>query len=683
MDFGDIGSQVQAASGNLGVALGIGGPSANEWNPEFDYVTNGTLQFNKNEWQSSPGYGFRVVNVDASGAIKVVPPTGWAPFVLQIPPQNLDQEEIFAVEVTATFRGVVVEHQGSTLKDIRISGNTGISPFRTTGGVLATTGKPVLSSGRSGYEEFNKLRSYFRAYVEQKRVKGRTSDGELRLVFDNYKDAESLFVEPQRFSMRRDKGSPMTYTYDIQLKAIGVASFPKTPDATGLLKLLNTIQTIQQDISTAQQYIQAGTGLIKKVEATLSLVILGPLNGIIGVVNSLATGINTARNFGSSFGSSLQQSLNAGNQSLVNLQAAVSGRNPAQVKSVSVFGTTVASNPNTTNPADNPTAGARPLKLGDFGLTPTSLSNLSANVGAVRDNLIEASGISLDTYNQITERTSTTAVPARDPTILELQTIHGLLLMQRALAKLQADPEQFAETVADRIGQVTGLSGGALTIPVPGSYRVAYVDGNDTIQSLAARELGDPSRYVDIVVLNNLVPPYLVPPYLAPTASTGVLAPGNPVFIPLQQQAADTGNRRGAAYPVTAGLSEAEKALGVDIQIAPGNDLQTTNVGDLSLVAGMTNYTQAMVLATNVERGALSRHLGYGVDKNIGEKMTTSRIATIRGEYLQAVLSDPRTEKVSFIDSQQVDGSAVTMTLVVKPNAVAQVLPLPVNVQGG
>lgn len=676
MDFGDIGAQVQAAGGNVMAALGLG-PVVNEWPASYDYATNKEVKFDNKAWQSNLGYGFRVVRVDATGGIG--PAAYWSPFVLQIPPQDLDQEEIFAIEVTATFRGVVVEHQGSTLKDIRISGTTGISPFRTTGGVLINSGRPVLSSGRSGYEEFNKLRSYFRAYVEQKRTEGRAVSGrELRLIFDNFKDAESLFVEPQRFTMQRTSASPMTYKYDIQLRSIGLANFPKAQAPGGLLGLLNTIQNIQDTLTTAQQYIQAGTGLINKAEATLSLAILGPLNAVVGIVNSLATGINTVRNFGSGLSSALNQSLKAGNQALVNLQAAATGRNPAQVKTVTVFGTTVASNPSVTNAADQPGAASRPLKLGDFGVTRASLADLAVNVGTVRDNLIEAAGTSLTSYNAATGITSTMVVPAREPTILELQTIHGLQLMQRALNLLQADPDQFAETVADRVNQVTGLSNGAISIPLPGSYRITRVLGGDNLQTIAARELGDPARYVDLVVLNNLVPPYV-----AAMDAPGVLAPGDQIFIPLSQAAADTGNRRGAEYPITAGLTEAEKALGVDLQLGSGNDLQLTNLGDLALLAGMLNFVQAMVMATNVEKGALQRNPGYGVDKQLGEKLTTARIATLRGEMMQAVLSDPRTESVPFIDTSVPTGDEVVMTLVIKPLAVANVLPLPISVQGG
>lgn len=682
MDIGSIAAAADSDSGLTGFKSLLGfGPSSKQWPNKYAYVTNLDGTYPAKAWQSNLGYGFRVVRVDSSGTIlNKGQEEGWAAFVLQLPPQSIEQDEIFAVEVNATFRGVVVEHQGSTLKDIKISGTTGISPKRTSGGVASKDGKPVLGSGRSGYEEFNELRSYFRAYVEQKRVEQRDpSKGELRLVFDNFKDVESLFVEPQRFTMHRDSSSPMTYKYDIQLKGIGKANAPKELEKKFFGNLADNITTVIDTLQTAQQFIQAGTGLLKGIESGIGALILNPLNSIVGIVNSLATGINTVRNFGAGFAASLSLVEGSFNKSLKSLNAAISGRNPGDPRVYSVIGNTKASNATSTNPADNSAFNTRPLKLSDFGVTRASLRDLSANVAAVRDNLIQSAGINLSTYNGQIGAVQTTAVPLRDPTILELQTIHGLMLMQRALSMLQSDAEQFAETVSDKIGQVAGLSSGVITIPVPGSYRVVKVLGNDNIQLIASRELGSPDRYKDIVVLNNLVPPYI-----ATTSSPGVLQPGDSIFIPLSNPALDTGNRRGDTYPVTATLTEAEKALGVDLQLGPGNDLKLDSTGGLNLVVGMKNFSQAMALATNVEKGSLQRHQGYGVNAAIGDKMTTSRIAYVRGEIIQSVLSDPRTLAVPFVDADlNQGGDTLNLTVVILPKNHDQVLPLPVFVNGG
>ena len=60
--------------------------------------------------------------VDDKGKVKNADGAdGFKAFRLQINPQELTQDEIFAIQVTPTFRGVLVEHQGVTLKDINIT----------------------------------------------------------------------------------------------------------------------------------------------------------------------------------------------------------------------------------------------------------------------------------------------------------------------------------------------------------------------------------------------------------------------------------------------------------------------------------------------------------------------------------------------------------------------------------
>ncbi len=49
-------------------------------------------------------------------------------------------------------------------------------------------------------------------------------------------------------------------------------------------------------------------------------------------------------------------------------------------------------------------------------------------------------------------------------------------------------------------------------------WRFVETLANDTMQGIAARELGDASRWVDLVNINGLTPPYL----------TGELEPGRP-----------------------------------------------------------------------------------------------------------------------------------------------------------
>ena len=69
-------------------------------------------------------YGFASMSEsDIQSGNKVVPI-----FYLQIPPQAIMQKELFANNITATRRGVIVESEGVVFKDIIIQGTTGVFP---------------------------------------------------------------------------------------------------------------------------------------------------------------------------------------------------------------------------------------------------------------------------------------------------------------------------------------------------------------------------------------------------------------------------------------------------------------------------------------------------------------------------------------------------------------------------
>ena len=124
-----VSSQIQDAFTSIG-----GKPSENSKNypSEWEKVTN-QPNYTDGTWKTSKGYSFSVVKVQGNKILATNKDWGWRPFDLQINPQELSQDEIFAIQVTPTLRGVLVEHQGSTLKDITISGTTGLSPMRREG----------------------------------------------------------------------------------------------------------------------------------------------------------------------------------------------------------------------------------------------------------------------------------------------------------------------------------------------------------------------------------------------------------------------------------------------------------------------------------------------------------------------------------------------------------------------
>jgi phage baseplate assembly protein W len=128
------------------------------------------------------------------------------------------------------------------------------------------------------------------------------------------------------------------------------------------------------------------------------------------------------------------------------------------------------------------------------------------------------------------------------------------------------------------------------------SFRLAETHHGDTLQKVAAREMGDANRWAELIWINNLLFPYLTDD--PQRASEHVLLAGSLIRIPapvgVYTQEAD----RGQVYERDAHL--VNKRLTFD------------EGGDLAIVAGEANFKQQLLHRVVTPRGQLSRHPEYG-----------------------------------------------------------------------
>ena len=619
--YGKIQANVNAIAANIvdGISsvFGKGGNVPSKRYPSTVSGTNVSLitnqpDYRKGAWKDSLGYAFQVYRVKAgtSTLIDLSKNEGdWQEFRLQINPQELTQDEIFAIQVTPTFRGVIVEHHGQILKDITIAGTTGKSPKSREGGVVPATGKPVLASGHSGHEEFNELRSYIRTYVESKRVDGRGDDGELRLVFKNFKDGEFLFVEPQKFTMKRSAAKSVLYDYNIQLKAIGVAEAPGKVDSENFGLIGDIFKVVDQATSllnASAQVFQASFALISRVEQDLVNTVLGPVTALSNTLESIRNGSSTVIN-----------------------------RTRSQVEFI------------------------------------------SRELDRVNNNLADAVGVAMGVYNTLAGRTSTlSAETGKTPTSSEIRALHGFQLAKRGVSLVLSENSLFQQSIGVENRSAESIYDNKITLPVPNSSRAVVILGGDTIQTLAARELGDPDRFKDIVILNNLRAPYI-----DDLGGNGVLSVGDKILIPQSSQQESTGVKRNKQFEISRLLNETEKDLGVDIRLDNNNDLAVGNNGDLDLIAGVDNLSQAILIKLNLEPGGLKRHLTLGVGLPIGRKVTTSLLSEIRSNLIGSLSSDLRIDSVPFLELKQ-EGGTTIINAVLRIKDLNLPIPLPITVTG-
>lgn len=186
-----------------------------------------------------------------------------------------------------------------------------------------------------------------------------------------------------------------------------------------------------------------------------------------------------------------------------------------------------------------------------------------------------------------------------------------------------------------------------MTRPAP-NIRHAAVQHGDTLQRVALRELGDASRWIELLVLNDLRAPYL-----AEEGAPGVLAYGDWIKVPAPGSS------------VSASLNTGD-VLGTDLVLTRGR--LSAVEGDLALVSGVPNFAQALSFRVTVEKRELGFHPEYGcwVRSLLGD-IGGAPSARLAAFYVKSALEeDPRVQTVESC-SAQLDGDRVRVQATVIP----------------
>lgn len=283
-------------------------------------------------------------------------------FTLPISPQQFSMVDQYAIQTTATLKGVLEEHGGIKFKIINASGTMGVWPYRqsvtqppTTPNILqslfggtisaaqnvatqfnralsAAQGKhpapkPVTvrpekdpSGGQStGYYQALALQQFLEQYAEAKK---NPANAGWRLVFDIPKQNQSFVVTPMQYVWNQSANRPMEIMYNLQLKAWRRVDLQQKVSA-----IKPTIQTISPGIlqrilgtiTEARQTLSAVTDLIGAVRSDVTTplnvlrqtsLFVKDLAGIVGSVADLPSQIV------SDYSSSVKESMNILSESI-------------------------------------------------------------------------------------------------------------------------------------------------------------------------------------------------------------------------------------------------------------------------------------------------------------------------------------------------------------------------------
>jgi len=179
------------------------------------------------------------------------------------------------------------------------------------------------------------------------------------------------------------------------------------------------------------------------------------------------------------------------------------------------------------------------------------------------------------------------------------------------------------------------------------TYRLVATHYGDDLQAVAAREMGDANRWVEIVWLNNLVPPYLTDDPRRVT--TGVKLTGSYVKVP-------------APVGVWTDAAESGQVYERDCELV-GKMLQADSNGDIQVIAGAENLRQQLAHRIVTPTGQARRHPAYGckIWRLMG-RINGPTAGLLGAQYVRAsLLADYRVSDVS-LSKAEIKMDAVLVT---------------------
>ena len=678
MSLGQIVNNISNTVGSFGgfVSAGRRGPYT-----QYEGVTNRIIPGN---WRLSLPYSLKVVGVSSptfgsntplSGIFDVIgTPAGgglFDEFFFPIAPSAISQDEIFAINVTPTQRGIVTEHNGVVFKELMIKGTTGQRP---------------KINNKSGYEYFLELRNYLRSYAELKKDPKQRN---CQLIFLNRKDNEYLVVEPVRFKMDRTAQESFLYRYEIALKVLG--SVRPNFSSGKLQDFFNSVDSyIEQAtdlILGARDVFQTFQQSIVNIQNDFVSTIAEPIEAISLTFKSFTGASLTLADMPSSIGNQLSDRTikafldqakiekNNGNPNFANINLPINTAAEARAFGYSALNILPVSAKNDLSLSFlAPSESKMVADLANEGRSNTRLyyQDLLNTIKQSRDNFIDQYGYGSTYYNNFVGRSSYTSSPnnpeyfdSEENSILKAfyDLNKGLNLVLSTNDLFKGDVEQYTELVRSNYDS-------QLEVFTPQSVDEIILPDNKSLEDLATQYLGSAERWINIAIVNNLEYPYID----SSGTLQNTLAPGDKILIPRITPPDISNIPNTPEIFITQNLSETERNLGVDIRVDKDNqtfDFIIGNNNDVQLVAVGDNAAQAVIIKLALDKGSLKYHPEIGVGLNIGEKINQG--IDVRDQIVVSVLSDPRFDNIKDF-SFSIDGSTISiyMTLIVK-NLIAPV----------
>ena len=539
-------------------------------------------------------------------------------FVFPVGPSEMTVRRVFRQTVTPTIGGVVAEESGQAYRDIEIAGSFGLQAKYGWDGSLSAnqSASPIFTGPFSGPEwTLRLLRNFFDGYAKAK--SNPESAGTTYMVWHNFKDDEHYRVVPQQVTLNRSVASRGQYPFRLTFRAIADDD-PVFLPFLGLTGLLGAIAKVKGAISKINNALQI---VASSVQSASNL--LGEVRGFVATIDSIVDKLTTIAGALDDFIDGAKRTAEMGAMFMQSVAALLD-------EALDVM----------------ESADALPASVTQtYREASDALDSAIQGVKSFRD---EEPSEAKDEYDRNANQGQYARPVTGDTTV----------------------------TGSDAAVAASGGRSTARAFTAYGGSRRYVLTGADTLTSVAARMLGDGSRWYELAVLNGLSAPYL-----SPVGGPGILRPGDVLLIPTKKANPGTG---------LTGGDDAAALLGVDIRLRetglsqPGRaqvdiELDSTN-RDVRTIAGTDNLGQALQLRTWTAGGSFPFAPAYGMPQAIGLG-SDQQVYTLLTMAVRTMLkADARVQRVSDF-SAQLDGDVVMFDANILPIGYDSVVSVSASVQ--
>jgi hypothetical protein len=553
-------------------------------------------------------------------------------FPLVLGPESYDLDEPFALAKTPTQgSGLYVEENGIIERTLRLRGHTGWKPrpFQGTAGFSLIQPPPAGRSfvrglldpieDISGQKHFQFLQdAVFRTYADFKRDP--TTSEDTKLLFHIPKEDEHWEVKPVHFHLSRTLEKRTLYYYDIELLIVGPAQDPafNVSEDKNLLDTLKSVAVmIQSGIDLVKSAITDITGLVNDIQKAVAGI--GALiNDVVGIVDAASDFVNGVTEvIKAPFG----------------VIASVTNRIADAINGLITAGSNLLKVPDAVHNL---------LRQAQDGLDRIGSFPSVFQTDSQRALEAARNGEELSTSkSQATLRAAAATQPPNSfQKLIALGTANTPGDLQRSRSELKISKALAAYNSTDE----------------------RHLGKSDTLQSLAAKYLGDARLWRHIAVLNNLQFPFI-----SDEGIPGTKTVGDKILIPSKAKPPE--NR--VLVPVLGVEPSApadERVFGTDFALervaGPGDlfdipiDVEGGSV-DVKVVRGVDNLTQGILSRLRTERGTDQLYKNVGVDRIVGLPIPALGPQIVGIRVGQAVKADPRIVGIKSLSITQPSPDAV------------------------